>query len=222
MGAHHQRLRGIYPWPLGRRDIERIRLAHRQGRLLHVAHDADDRGPRQLCMSGVGADANPLTDWILMGKFALRKRLTDYHHSGRVCVVALVEKAAAPQRNTRGFEVARAHGIAEGAFGGGGLRLELHTVYIEISAQGQLASKPRGSDSTHLAHCFQGLGKKAGTSAVGVELMTVLLHLHGEQVRGVESRIDGKELLETAQDQSRGHEQHQGERDLRDRERTAG
>ena len=175
MGAHHQRLRSIHPWPLCRWDIERIRLAHRQGRLLHVAHDADDRGPRELCVPGVGADANPLTDWILMGKFAFRKRLTDHNHSGRVGVVALVEKAAAPEWNTRGFEVARAHGIAEGAFGGGGMRLELHIVYIEITAQGQLASEPRGSDSAHLAHCFQGLGKKAGTGAVGVELMTVLV-----------------------------------------------
>jgi hypothetical protein len=141
-------------------------MAHRQGRLLHVAHHADDGVPGQLRVSDTGAKPDPLTDWILIGKFAFRQRFADHDHPGCIRGVAFVEQAAAPQRNPRGFEIARAHGIAEGAFLGGGMQFELHAVYIEIATQGQLTGERRGCDSAHLVHGFQGPSKKADTSAV--------------------------------------------------------
>ena len=47
------------------------------------------------------------------------------------------------------------------------------------------------------------------------------LHLHREQVRRIESRRDREQALQAAQQQSRAHKQHEGERDLRDDECAA-
>src|SRR5262245_50427401 len=91
---------------------------------------------------------------------------------------------------------------------------------VAVSAQRQLTTKCRLADTVNLAHRFQRVGEKPIRRSL-VEPASRCLHLHRQQIRAVEPRMDREELLNAAQEQSSIHEQHQRERYFRNDERTA-
>ena len=62
------------------------------------------------------------------------------------------------------------------------MRLELHGVDVEVTAQWQLVGDGCGSNTADPAHRVHGLVKETGTRTVAIQVVTCLLHLHGEQV----------------------------------------
>src|SRR5580698_2567484 len=114
----------------------------------------------------------------------------------RIRPVVLVEHTAATQRNTHRLEIVRSYGIAKSSFAAAVVVfLKFDSVYLGITAQRQLVGESRGSDAGHLTDRVECLRKKLMPGCIVVEAMAVVLHLHGEQVRGVEPRVHGKQPL---------------------------
>ena len=57
---------------------------------------------------------------------------------------------------------------------------------------------------------------------VRIEAVTGLLHLHGEDMRAIESGIGGEQPLQTVQQQARAHQEHQRKRDFGHDQRASG
>ena len=97
----------------------------------------------------------------------------------------------------------------------------MHAVSVfERAAQRQLAGKGQAS-AGNIGYCVQTLLKEAEARAVVVHAVAGGLHLQGEQVRTDEAGIDGEQVLQAAQQQSRADQQHQGNGDLGDYEDAA-
>ena len=97
----------------------------------------------------------------------------------------------------------------------------MHTVDIDVAAQRQERRECRCGNARNTADRLQGLIEKLVSGCVGVELAAGFLDLHREELRRVESHLDGEDSLETAQQKARAHEKHERQRDFGDNERAA-
>ena len=150
-------------------------------------------------MSLIGAKANPLPDRILTSEVVLGKRFAHHNCARRACPVAFVKQAAAVERNAHGCEVVRAHRVSHSGGVIFGVSLEFHAIYLKITAQRQLTGERTRHDTGKLTHRFKGLGEKNGASAIGVEFVTGLLHLHGQQMGCIETRINREQTIKAVQ-----------------------
>src|ERR1700694_6216369 len=95
-------------------------------------------------------------------------------------------------------------------------RFEAHAINAKlIAAQRQLTGEPSRYYSRNLTYRLQGLREEPVIDTVVAESVTGCLHLHCEQVRRVKAGSNREEPLQTAQQQSRTHQQHQRQRHLR-------
>ena len=224
IGADDQRLHIVDPRPLRGRGVESVRIVHRQRSLLHVADHADDDMPGTISVTHIRAHPHALADGVSMGKQALSKRIADQHRSGRSGFVVLGKQTAAQQRDAHGGKIFGRDLVTIGPDSLlAGIRLELQAVAFEVATQWQLAGEGRILNAGNFADSLQRPLIEASPRRVerwlvrfGDGAAVVVLHLHAEQMRGMKSRRHREQPLNTAQQQARAHQQHQGNRHLGD------
>lgn len=147
--ADHQRQRIVHKPRLRSRDVDRSRLARREGDLPDVAHHADDGVPRSVSRANVNTPANG----ILTGELILGQRFTDQRRQRSAGHVAGVKQAAAAQRDADRFEVARTHRISKRLLTYVRIvTLEAHTILVIVAAERQLAGERRRGDAGNVAY----------------------------------------------------------------------
>ncbi len=102
------------------------------------------------------------TDRILRAELLFRQRLAYEHDPGGIRSITLVQKPAAPERDTHGLEIAGGDHIAEHAIGLVVL-LEPRPIDAELCVirQGQEARERCGGNSRNAAHFFERLREKS-------------------------------------------------------------
>src|ERR1035438_1889 len=148
------------------------------------------------------------------GELAPGQRFVNHDGARRSGCVVLVEQTAAPEPDPHRLAIARRHRIAEYVVPVPVFELSaIHTVLI--AAQRQLAGECRGGDAWDAAHRFQGLREEPAPGAIVGVSVTVVLHLHGQQVWSIESGSYREQTFEAAEQQSSAHQQDDGEGHLR-------
>ena len=189
--------------------------------MLHIAHDTYDREPG----SGVRPDTHALADRVEAGKAAPRERFVDDRRPRGAVVIVRVECAALSKWDAHRFEVSRADRISipVAILLGGRCRdgLEVDTIHVLDTGQRQLTGECRCGYARHLTQRVEDIREEPMARVRVAESQTSGLHLHRQQLGRVESRWHREQVLETAQEQSRTDEQHDGQRDLHDDKHTS-
>src|SRR5580700_7533872 len=109
----------------------------------------------------------------------------------------LVQEASAVKGNAHGLKISRAHCVAIGRIAERIVVLfKLDAVDVSVAGEWKLAGEARGDDAGDLANVIQRLLEELkALSVITVITMSGFLHLHGEQVRGVEAGIDREQTL---------------------------
>ena len=205
----------VRPGPLRAGGVELVFAARRERSLLHIADDADNRGPWPVSAAHVGTEAHTLANGILAREDAIRVGFIEEHRFGYAGNIVFIKQAASTKWNVHRFQVSRRDRVAKRGIGAGA-SFELNAIHILIATERQLAGETGGYDARHLTHSIQSLLKKLQAHCIAVVAMARFLNLHCEQVSGFEARIDCGQMLHAAQQQSCADEQHDRERYLRD------
>ncbi len=160
---------------------------------------------------------NPPAHRVSSWEPALGHPFVDHDGHRRTRDIVRIEQPAAPKRDIHRLQISRTHRVPQRTLIPSLLRrrtrFETDSIRAElIATERQLAGKRRRRHARNLAHGIQSLREESPISIVVIEAMASRLHLHGQHMRSVETRRDRKDPLDTSQQQSRAHQQHQRQR----------
>ncbi len=184
-----------------------------------VADDADDRQPRLRA-----GHLDVLANRVLIGPEAPGHRLVDHRHARRRRSVVGGEATAAKDRDAHRVEVV-VHRAPELDLGQLGLRNRA-PLDLDQRGHGRAAQRePRGA--TDLQHAGQSLNAREEVAIERAAVVRVLqphrdVHLPGQQVLGLKSRIDRDHSDEAADEQSGAGGERNRQRHLGDDESRPG
>ena len=184
-----------------------------------IGNHADHGAP--LTRVFVACPPNPLADRILPRPYPSGHALTDDHHEGRSRPVGVPEPAPTLDRQAQGLEVVRHHRLVVQIRVGGGLRVGL--AFDDEAVVPSSRSRERsGQCRRHTLHtrnrprALQELLQEltASPSLDGLRIGGEQRDLRDAEPIRLEARLEQLEPVEGADQEQRGHERHDRERDL--------